>query len=324
MTEAIDATGGRWFSLHLFPRFARATGEDTDAFLVEDLAPLLDGLVSDRRATSWFYVRHVDVDGPHLRVRVRDLTPAGVAALHAEATLLVKERLGEGAEVHEAPYIPETERFGGPAALPVTEDVFALSTRVALDGLARTGHGGERLALAGDLAQATAAALGMDRYEAARWLRWQTTGWRWSEDVLHTPAPVPAPRAEPDGGPAREELMRRADAVRHGVANGIGVGPVARWAAGLRDADARLEEVAGRAAADDGADRSAVWAAGQASVWTAVRASLWASHLHLLFNRLGVAPDEQRTVCRLASHALTDTGERKSHHPEDLPATDAR
>lgn len=149
MTEAIDATGGRWFSLHLFPRFARATGEDTDAFLVEDLAPLLDGLVSDRRATSWFYVRHVDVDGPHLRVRVRDLTPAGVAALHAEATLLVKERLGEGAEVHEAPYVPETERFGGPAALPVTEDVFALSTRVALDGLARTGHGGERLALAG-------------------------------------------------------------------------------------------------------------------------------------------------------------------------------
>ncbi|MEU9418909.1 thiopeptide-type bacteriocin biosynthesis protein [Streptomyces sp. NPDC048272] len=324
MTEAIDATGGRWFSLHLFPRFARATGEDTDAFLVEDLAPLLDGLVSDRRATSWFYVRHVDVDGPHLRVRVRDLTPAGVAALHAEAALLVKERLGEGAEVHEAPYVPETERFGGPAALPVTEDVFALSTRVALDGLARTAPGGERLALAGDLAQATAAALGMDRYEAARWLRWQTTGWRWSEDVLHTPAPVPCPRVAPGSEPDREELMRRADAVRHGVANGIGVGPVARWAAGVRDADARLTEGAGCPTEGENADRSAVWAAGRASVRAAVRASLWASHLHLLFNRLGVAPDEQRTVCRLASRALTDTGERGSHLPEDHPATDPR
>ncbi|MYW31051.1 lantibiotic dehydratase C-terminal domain-containing protein, partial [Streptomyces sp. SID2119] len=182
-----------WLSLHCF---LRSAPEDVDAFLTEGVAPLLDGL----GAGDWFFIRY-DEGGHHLRLRVRGVSPARAASL-PEALARLAERVpvaesvggqevggqdahgqAEHAEVRVEPYVPETARYGGPAALPVAEEVFILSSRVAVRAVRDTPRGSARLALAIDLAHATALACGMDRLSAAQWLRRHAASWRWAEDV---------------------------------------------------------------------------------------------------------------------------------------------
>ncbi|MBK3585620.1 helix-turn-helix domain-containing protein [Streptomyces sp. MBT57] len=52
------------------------------------------------------------------------------------------------------------------------------------------------------------------------------------------------------------------------------------------------------------------------------RPHIWASQLHMLFNRLGLAPDEERAVCRLAARTLLDRGDTASYFPDDHTSPD--
>ncbi|MFD8619290.1 thiopeptide-type bacteriocin biosynthesis protein [Streptomyces sp. NPDC059513] len=298
-----------WLSLHCF---LRSGPEDVDAFLTGDVAPLLDGLVAEGEATGWFFIRY-DEGGHHLRIRVRGVTAARAASLPEELAraaerLPVAESVrgpftrgqAEHAEVREEPYVPETGRYGGPEALPVAEEVFVLSSRVAGWAVQDTPRGSARLALAIDLAHTTALACGMDRLTAAQWLRRHAAGWRWARDVpLLGPQHIHA-RVNSVYALQRGTLTGRARALRQALEEGRAPGAAADWYDGVRDADRAL--------------RSLSLPVG--------RPQVWASQLHMLFNRLGLAPDEERAVCRLAARTLLDRGEADSYFPEGHTSPD--
>ena len=71
----------------------------------------------------------------------------------------------------EAVYEPETERYGGAAALPVAEEVFCRSSRIAAAVVGRTDGPAQRLAAAMDFVLVTAVSLDLDPLDTVRWLR---------------------------------------------------------------------------------------------------------------------------------------------------------
>ncbi|WP_433406414.1 thiopeptide-type bacteriocin biosynthesis protein [Streptomyces sp. CA-146814] len=299
-----------WLSLHCF---LRSAPEDVDAFLTEDVAPLLDGLGSG----GWFFIRY-DEGGHHLRLRVRGASEARAASL-PKALARLAERVpvadsghgqdvhgqdvhaqAEHAEVRREPYVPETARYGGPAALPVAEEVFQRSSRVAVRAVRDAPRGSARLALAVDLAHATALACGMDRLAAARWLRLHAASWRWAEDVpLLGPQHVHA-RVNSVYALQRDALASRARDLRQALEDGTATGAAADWHDSVRAADRALRAVSPAVG----------------------RPYVWASQLHMLFNRMGLAPDEERAVCRLAARTLLDRGGPASYFPDGHTAPD--
>ncbi|MBH5338194.1 SagB family peptide dehydrogenase [Streptomyces pactum] len=301
-------TTDTWHSYHLF---LHSGTEDTDAFLTQDAAPLLDGLVAAGDAADWFFIRYGE-DGPHLRIRVRGLTAGAAAELPAALVRAAKARPAVAGpwpsyhgEIRTVPYVPETRRYGGPRALPAAERMFTVATRVALAALralpAAPG-GSARLTTAADLAHATAHGLGMDRLAAARWLRRHAAGWRWVTEVPLLPGAAVHARVNTVHAAQRTALAARARALRTGLAAGTADPWLTEWARQVGDADARLR-------AELGPDAAAL-------PW------VWASQLHMLLNRLGVGPDEERAVCRLASRTLLDPGEPPTFFPDGHRAAD--
>lgn len=306
MTTAIR---GSWTVLRCFLR--GTPPEAADAFLVEDLAPLLDGLVAGGGAAAWSFVRDEE-GGPRLRVRVHRARPDAAAGLGPAVRALAQARAA-AAEIHEGAYVPHD---GGPEDAPA-DAVAALSTRTAVDCVAGTARGSRRLAVAADLAHATAWALGMDRFEAARWLRGRAAAAGGLGSGAESPLPARLLHAQVNTVYAaqREGLAGRAAALREALAEGTATGPVARWAAGVR---AAAEASGGSGAVREGGS------SGEAGVSDGSGASGWGRELHLLFNRLGVAPAEERAVYRLAAHALLDTGEPAAYFPAGHLAPDWR
>ncbi|MEU9133150.1 thiopeptide-type bacteriocin biosynthesis protein [Kitasatospora sp. NPDC048540] len=283
-----------WHSLHLF---LHSGTEGTDAFLTEDLAPLLDALVATGQAAAWFFIRYGE-GGPHLRIRVRAVDPEAAAGLPATLAKLAGARPAvEGTwpsrhgEVREVPYEPETERYGGPLALPVAEQVFTVSSQVAVRALREQPRGARRLALAADLAHTTAAALGLDRLAAAQWLRRHAASWRWITEVTLLPGAVVHAKVNSVYAGQHEALAQRARALHEALADGSAAPWLADWAREVRASEVRLPWV-------------------------------WASQLHMLFNRLGITPDEERAVCRLAARTMLDAGEPPSFFPAGHRAPD--
>ncbi|MEU0008243.1 thiopeptide-type bacteriocin biosynthesis protein [Streptomyces sp. NPDC006314] len=290
---APDDSAHPWHSLHLA---LHAGGAQTDAFITDDLAPLMDGLTAAPGA-AWFYIRYGE-GGPHLRIRFRGPLPAGAAAeLPNALTALAAVRPAEFSgpwplrhgEVREVPYVPETERYGGPAVLPLAEEVFAHSTSAAVEALRSTPDRADRLHLALDLAHATAHALGLDELQASGWLRRHAASWRWITEVEPLPGAAVHSRVNSVFASQRPGLVRRARTLRAALDAGTAAPWLAQWSRRIAAADARLRD----AVPATEAARRVPW--------------VWASQLHMLFNRLGVTPDEERAVCRLAARTLLET-----------------
>ncbi|MEU4766622.1 thiopeptide-type bacteriocin biosynthesis protein [Actinosynnema sp. NPDC023794] len=275
-----------WTSLHV--RLSWSV-EDVDAFIAGVLAPELDGHRAAGRVADWFYVRYWEA-GPHLRVRVRDATVdlAGrLRSLVAEADHPVRVSspgwLPHG-DVRETPYEPEVERYGGPEALPVAEDVFCRSTEVAVAVLRSSGV---RFTAAVELVMATTIALRMDRLEAAAWLRSLATGWRQALEPVAPPGLRSHVAARTLHEARAAHLAARWDRLESGA-----TGVVAYWMDQVRAAD--LPRYA------------------------------WASQLHMLCNRLGVDPEEERTVCRLVAMTAEAPDGPTPFHEDGATAPDRR
>ncbi|MFB7266443.1 thiopeptide-type bacteriocin biosynthesis protein [Streptomyces nojiriensis] len=308
------AAAGTWQSHHLF---LHSTTEDTDRFLLRDAAPLLDGLVAAGEAADWFFIRYGQ-DGPHLRIRIRTTAAAAAADPHRLPDLpdlpdLLARRARQvpavpgpwpsrHAEIRAVPYVPETRRYGGPRALPVAEALFAASTRTALDvlrTLPATTTAASRLTAAADLAHTTAYALGMDPLAAARWLRAHAAGWRWVTEVPLLPAAAVHTRVNTVHAAQRTTLAGRAADLRERLRAGTAAPWLEHWAEQVREADALL-----------------------GGPGEGTRAGIWGSQLHMLFNRLGVSPDEERAVCRLAARTLLETDAPAGFFPPGHTAPD--
>ncbi len=308
-----------WQSFHVFLHTDIA---EADAFLREDLAPLLDALTAGREGAGWFFIRYGE-GGPHVRVRVRGLG-AAVAGLPADLSRLAGARTAvdgpwpsRHGEVRAVPYVPETGRYGGPLALPVAEEVFVGSSRVAVQALRQMAAGEARLTLASDIAHATALALGLDRLAAAQWLRRHASGWRWAAEVALLPSHVVHSKVNSVFALQHGALLRREETLRESLELGTGAPWLSDWAEQVRAADRRLREIRSAttrteaeagAEAETGAEATLLW--------------VWGSQLHMLLNRLGVTPDEERAVCRLAARTLLDPGEEPSFFPSGHLAPD--
>ncbi|WP_326554968.1 thiopeptide-type bacteriocin biosynthesis protein [Micromonospora sp. NBC_01813] len=313
----ITATASRtWVGLHCFAYWAAA---DLDTFLAATVAPTLARLRAAGDIADWFYIRYWE-GGPHLRIRVRDPLPGVAERLRAQLVESTRDavhevftmdsdsyyrRLGGSAarseagwhphgDVREVPYLPETARYGGAQALPVAEEVFCRSSEITARIVGAVPPGPARLSVAAELATATAAALGLDELGAARWLRGHAAGWRWQNEVAMLPAAAVQGQAARVLGNQGAAVRRRWDRTVALVAGEPDRSPAAYWAQVVRSARRQLE---GPAADGPAAQR-----------WRWV----WGSQLHMLFNRLGILPDEERSVCwlvagtALAPHGLPD------------------
>lgn len=296
-----------WTGLHCRVSW---TPVDVDTFLTTQLGPQLAADVEAGHIGGWYFLRYWET-GPHLRVRVRDAPASYVedlaeriaklianaphalvdhdpSAYHASIGAPDTEWLPHG-DVREVPYVPETTRYGGPAALPVAEELFCRSTEVALALLPATRTQSAKLSAAFRLAMVTATALGFDRPGAAAWLRSLATSWR----------QVSEPAQPPSTGSHRMAALilngRAPTLDRQWEAEPTGA--LAHWASHLRSACAAV-----------GPDLDHVWA----------------SQLHMLFNRLGVTPEEERLVCWVVAGSAVTPGALAPFHDDGATAPDRR
>ncbi|MGQ0839630.1 thiopeptide-type bacteriocin biosynthesis protein [Actinokineospora sp.] len=268
--------------------------EHVDEFLARTVGPLLDGLRVSGLIADWYFLRYRD-RGPHLRVRVRGADWCTVRALRADLARLVAKAdhpvlPGDPGDhphgaVREVAYEPETERYGGPAALPHAEDSFCRSSELALTVLAAADSPSAKLTAAAELVMATALALGLDRRAAGSWLRLHGAAWRHAPETTLMPALASHRIADGLFTPRALAFDARWDRVARTRGHVL-----TRWTNSVRRTRRAVEGDASSPAA---------------GYWLGV----WGSHLHLLLNRIGLSPDEERTLCWLvAASALAPRG----------------
>lgn len=293
------APGNRWSSIHVYLRWAP---EHVDVFLSDDLGPIMAALTETGQIGDWFFIRYGE-GGPHLRIRMRGAAQATVTSLRTRLTRLVRavgypvaqdlparDEWYPHGQVREEVYEPETERYGGSVALEVAEDVFCHSTQVALLALARTKPRPARMAIAVDLVLATASALDLDALGTVRWLRRGAIAWRWHRDLTTLAPPMVQEPALRAAAAQAGVVARRFAEIQSAAGNRNWL--TGRWTADVRAARARLET-----APDLGRER-----------WL----QIWSSQVHMLLNRLGLLPDEERslswfiTSCLQAPDGSTD------------------
>jgi thiopeptide-type bacteriocin biosynthesis protein len=103
----------------------------------------------------WFFIRYIDLSGPHLRLRVRGETDA-INAVYQRWRLSLRRQMagdlsvrsGDVRDVLVVPYEPEFEKYGGPAGVEIAERAFDVSSDAVLDLLDLCAAPGPRLAIA--------------------------------------------------------------------------------------------------------------------------------------------------------------------------------
>lgn len=126
-TVRVHPPGSEW----LYARLYCGRGS-ADRILRQVVAPVVARARGELPLRGWFFLRYADPDF-HLRLRLR-AAPADVPRLveivgAAAAPLVASGRL---ARLVYDTYLPEVERYGGPAAIGVAEAVFAHDSDAAL------------------------------------------------------------------------------------------------------------------------------------------------------------------------------------------------
>lgn len=97
---------------------------------------------TSREEFQWFYVTWYDP--PHLRVRWSSSVAGEPLAFLRSLT---RKRTDHTGRVVESPYVPETERFGGPGGLEAAERLFCASSQAASVALTRSERDSESTGL---------------------------------------------------------------------------------------------------------------------------------------------------------------------------------
>jgi thiopeptide-type bacteriocin biosynthesis protein len=213
---------GAWTAWHL--HLGTATTSAGDRVLRETVEPAVDALPG----RPWFFIRYWQ-GGPHLRLRVADLTAREVAtttarleeslrssgALRGDEVPLDVTAFGDEAArhaaaetgsdrvaddvrppgLHRSTYEPELQRYGGPGLMGVNETLFELSSRMVLAILRSSPSRGQRAGAALRATMAAATALG-DAGDQSVFYGIGLGAWRrWSEEFGYPEAAVRAARS---------------------------------------------------------------------------------------------------------------------------------
>lgn len=302
---------GSWWSVHIFLFDPMAS----EACLLEDVLPAVRTLVAEGKASGWFFIRYWE-GGPHLRLRLANVGAADrqrflkqlqpKVDMRRSAQPMTRESFygqhsfdGVPVDVAELPwfgdahvaeisYEPETVRYGGPVALPVSEQLFTVSSELAVQIVAATrSDPAKRTGAAFALMLATAAAaVGKTGEEIAAFC--ENYASMWSQYSAQTKEVARRPVASPSPGHL---------AALAGLLGGAGIpGAFAeRWHDTLLQFRDRLERL-GR----EGSLVSPLNGRGANSaedIGGAVLAILW-SQLHMLNNRLAVLPVQEVLIAK--------------------------
>lgn len=294
-----------WSALHAY---YHADRQATDRLVVDGVRPLVERLLADKRIDGWFFIRYWE-GGPHIRLRLRGADPATIAAAGDELRRYLRDapatqpapdptafyasftsdpeaaaRHGwiASGEVEPRDYEAETERYGGPAGLAISENLFQASSRVALAAIQARPDPQQRLLVALQLLLGLLQAIELPDLDAVAWLRgcvnaWPQTGLVSAEQAWHT------------CNAAEREFLAKTDswlklrAARTSDPGARGPNLVSYWVEAVREAFRRY-----RAAETDGK-------------LTAPPLAILRSQLHMLHNRLGLTVAEECYLEWLAS-----------------------
>jgi thiopeptide-type bacteriocin biosynthesis protein len=275
-----------WLFVQLYPG-----GWELLDSTVLDIVRLAAREALDLGADCWFFLRYTDIRGPHIRLRVRATTDV-LNAIHQHWRGAMAPRLEQQAQALRArvppsllyaPYEPEVEKYGGRAGVELAEAAFQVSSRAALDLLARCPDRPSRLALASLAVQRHCATV--PDVNASRFLDFHRDYW--------TGVGVPLGRQSPFAA----SLLVRIEELELQLSREPTI-------------SSTLDEIASATAA---AIEQAV------SISSSVRRyGLLLHHLHMTLNRIGVGPHDELHIAQLVAsrmRAITlTTAPRQADH----------
>ncbi len=116
-----------WLFVRLYAARATRAARASDGFdrvLADGIPQVLARGLHER----WFFLRYADGVGPHLRLRLRP-RPGRTDELTAALEAMTGEA---GAEAVFDVYVPELDTFGGPTGMAIAEELFELSSEIAI------------------------------------------------------------------------------------------------------------------------------------------------------------------------------------------------
>lgn len=117
----------KWLSFHFYPL------EVQDVFLIRAVKPFLEQYIWPETGARAFFVRYVDEEGPHIRLRLR----GEEEWLESTIRPAIETHFANRGNYKEVAYVAETARFGGAESMAQVEEFFHISTRVVLDRLSK-------------------------------------------------------------------------------------------------------------------------------------------------------------------------------------------
>jgi thiopeptide-type bacteriocin biosynthesis protein len=288
---------GAWRAFHLF----YFDDEHVDALIVEadrlirELAP---------RPRTWFFIRY-NMGGMHLRVRLRDCPECFdevLRCLRDKAGALAQSRpakpgipaggvpdddgrIHDPGSVVETPYVPETDRYGGPHALPENEALFEFSTSIAVKVIGATlGDRPRRARLAIDMMLALATVATEDEKGLGRFFQAYSQFW-----ALQYFQADEAPEGShvTDASAVESRLRTLRD---YAASDAPPATPSQLWFRGLADARRRFESLCASGKLVSPADREIVT---DRESCNAAISDMLTSQMHMMNNRLGFGPYEE-------------------------------
>lgn len=141
--------GSEWMTAKLYSGVATA-----DRLLLGTLRPLVAAALEDGILDSWFFLRYAD-PRPHIRLRLHGEAGKLTGALLPELAAVSESSPGAVWKLQLDTYEREVERYGGPEAIALAEEVFFADSEAVLEILDRLEEGPQgteerwRLALRG-------------------------------------------------------------------------------------------------------------------------------------------------------------------------------
>lgn len=315
-----------WSAFHVFVHGDRSS---TDAVFTA-AGELGEQLVADDRATAWFAMRYWE-GGPHVRLRLRNLTAdavprvravladaartaPGLTALDPDefygelASAAERTRLGwtPSGTVLEPPYEPERARYADD--MIAAEELFQISSAIAVRGVRAVRAGASRTAVGLGLLCGYAAGLlraAVPRTVVATALRRYAAGFADLDGAPRVDVVAAQERAERDFLTARDGLIASVDVL-------IGDGPASLERVWTTAVSAYARNLLFGGDGGDVVTSASTGGAGAAdpgAAWSAI-GSQW----HMLANRLGISVHAEVHLSWLVSLAVVRSADAAAMH----------